>query len=363
MRVALVHDKLLELGGAERVVQALQRMWPEAALHVAVADPQVVEAGGFRNVTATLLDRLPGDLGRRRGAVPLYASAFARLHPADVDVVISSSSFAALAVRPVGSIPHLGYVHTPARYLWGEPDHLAGRTGPRVLAAAVGATLPLLRRRDRRAARRVDAFVANSTFVQQQIVEHWGRTSQVVHPPVDLDAFARPVATRDHVVTLARLVPYKRVDAAIAVANRDRLRLVVIGDGPDRERLAALAGPTVELVGDVDEATKVDLLGSARALLAPQVEDFGIAMVEALAAGVPVVAPRAGGAVDIVTEGALGVLYDPAAPDGLGAAVQQVLARPADRAALRAAAERFSEDEFAFALHAQVEALLARPAP
>lgn len=360
MRVVLVHDKLTELGGAERVVQAMQRIWPDAPLHVAVADPDVVAAGGFRHVRPTVLDRLPAGAGRRRWAIPLYTPAFRSLHPRDVDVVVSSSSFAALAVRP--RVPHLAYVHTPARYLWGEPDHLEGRAGPRPVAAAVGAARPLLRRADRTSARRVGAFVANSSYVAEQVRAHWGRSAAVVHPPVDLDAHRRTVPTGDHVVVLARLLPYKRVDAAIEVADRLGLGLVVIGDGPDRERLARRAGPTVELVGAVDEGTKVELLGSARALLAPQVEDFGIAMVEALAAGVPVVAPAAGGALDIVTGPDLGQLYDPAEPDGLARALAAVLDRPVDRAALRASAERFSEAEFAHGLVAQVEALLARPA-
>lgn len=363
MRVALVHDKLLELGGAERVVQAMQRIWPDAPLHVAVADPDVVAAGGFRHVVPTVLDRLPRGAGRGRWAIPLYGPTFARVRPADVDVVVSSSSFAAFAVRPAGSILHLSYVHTPARYLWAGPEHLEGRSGGRLASAAVAAAVPALRRYDRRAAKRVDALVANSRFVQQQVQDRWGRTSVVVPPPVDVAAHARLRRTGDHLVTLARLVPYKRVDAAIEVANQEGLHLVVIGDGPDRERLADLAGPTIELVGEVDEATKAELLGSARALLAPQVEDFGIAMVEAHAAGVPVVAPSAGGALDIVTDPGLGVLYDPRDPSGLVGAVRAVLDRSFDRVALRAAADRFTEDEFGFALVAQVEALLARPAP
>jgi glycosyltransferase involved in cell wall biosynthesis len=150
------------------------------------------------------------------------------------------------------------------------------------------------------------------------------------------------------------------VDAAIAVANELGLHLVVIGDGPDRERLARLAGPTVELVGRVDEATKVRLLGSARALLAPQVEDFGIATVEALAAGVPVAAPAAGGALDIVRTGVTGALYGPYDQRGLADAVQALLEQPPDRSVLRAAAQRYSEAAFAESLVAEVQALRSR---
>jgi glycosyltransferase involved in cell wall biosynthesis len=162
------------------------------------------------------------------------------------------------------------------------------------------------------------------------------------------------------VVALARLLPYKRVDLAIEAANQLGIRLVVIGDGPERARLEALAGPTVELVGWVDEATKVQLLGSARALLAPEVEDFGIAMVEALAAGVPVAAPAAGGALDIVRNGVTGALYPPLDGRGLVDAVRALLDDPPDRAVLRAAAAPFNEAAFAAGLSAQVDALLAR---
>jgi glycosyltransferase involved in cell wall biosynthesis len=358
MRVALVHDKLTELGGSEQVVQAMQRIWPDAALHVAVADPAVVEAGGFRNVRTSGLDRVPG--ARRRWATPLQALAFATVHPTDVDVVVSSTSFSAKDVRPAPGIPHLSFVHTPARYLWGEDDHLEGRSGPAPAAAAVRAVRPLLRRIDRRAAQRVDALVTVSRFVAELVERSWGRSAAIVPPPVDLAPYAVEVPTGDHVVTLARLLPYKRIDAAIAVANELGLPLFVIGDGPDRARLARLAGPTVELVGQVDEATKVQLLGSARALLAPQVEDFGIAMVEALAAGVPVAAPAAGGALDIVRTGVTGALYGPHDQHGLSDAVQALLEQPPDRAVLRAAAQRYSEPAFAQALGAQVDALLAR---
>lgn len=361
MRVALVHDKLLELGGAERVVQAMQRIWPDAPLHVAVADPAVVEAGGFANVRPGPLDRLPARAAHARWAVPAYAAAFGALHPADADVVISSSSFSAKDVRPAAGIPHLSYCHTPARFLWGDDDHLAGRSGPGPVAFAVDVARPVLRRVDRRRARRVDAFVANSRFVADQIRRCWGRDAAVLAPPVDLAAFERVVPTGDHLVTLARLLPYKRIDRAIAAAEQLGLRLVVIGDGPDRARLAELAGPRVELVGEVDEATKVELLGSARALLAPQVEDFGIAMVEALAAGVPVAAPAAGGALDIVRNGETGALYPPLDPGGLTDAVRALLEDPPDRAVLRAAAVPFGEAAFAAGLVRHVDALLARP--
>ena len=360
MRVALVHDKLLELGGSERVVQAMQRIWPQAPLHVAVADPAVVAEGGFTNVRPSALDRFPGGLARRRWSVPLHAAAFATVRPREVDVVISSSSFSAKDVRVPKGIAHLCYCYTPARYLWGDPDHLEGRTGPAPVAALVGLGLPLLRRVDRRAAARVDEFVAISGFVAAQIGLHWGRAATVVAPPVDLAPFATRVPTGDHVVTLARLLPYKRIDAAIAAAEEVGVPLVVIGDGPDRARLEALAGPTVRFAGRVDDAEKARLLGSARALLAPQVEDFGIATVEALAAGVPVVAPRAGGVLDIVRDGETGALYDPTDPAGPNGALARVLAEPPDRATLVASAQRFAEPRFAAELVAVVEALVQR---
>jgi glycosyltransferase involved in cell wall biosynthesis len=205
----------------------------------------------------------------------------------------------------------------------------------------------------------VDQFVANSSFVAAGIAEHFGRVASVVAPPVEVERYRHDGEQQDHLVAVARLLPYKRVDRAVTACNELGLPLKVIGDGPDLARLRAMAGPTVEILGWVDEERKVELISTARALLAPQVEDFGIVMVEALAAGVPVVAPREGGALDIVDDGTTGVLYDDG-PTGLRRAIEDVGELVIDRSVLRRSAERFTEAVFARRLQEEVADLMAR---
>jgi glycosyltransferase involved in cell wall biosynthesis len=306
-------------------------------------------------VSTTYLQRLPGAERLGRASLPLHPHAFGRLDLAGYDVVISSSAFFSKCARVPPGTAHVCLCYTPARFLWEFRDtHLTDRSG-RLERALISAASPALRRADRRAAARVDRFVAISSFIQDLIHRHYGRTSVVIAPPVAVEQYRTDAPRGDFLVTAAALHPYKRIDHAIEAAGRLGLPLKVLGEGPDRERLATLAGPGVELLGWVDEGTKQALISRARAFVAPQVEDFGIAMVEALAAGTPVVAPARGGAVDIVDDGRTGALYDPADPDGLVAAVGRALALDVPRSALHAAATRFSEAAFSSAFREVVE--------
>ncbi|MGV3758321.1 MAG: glycosyltransferase, partial [Actinomycetota bacterium] len=211
-------------------------------------------------------------------------------------------------------------------------------------------------------AARVDVLVANSTFVADSIRRSYGRSAVVVPPPVDVERCGPPRVDHDgYVLVVSRLDPYKRVDLAIRACQEAGLPLRVVGDGVDAARLAGLAGPGVELLGWVDEDRKIELLRGAMALVAPQVEDFGIAMVEALAAGTPVVAPAAGGAVDIVEDGVTGVLYDPDDTEGLSTALARVADLPVDAAVMREASARFAEARFADAMTELVERAVAAP--
>lgn len=355
MRIAVVHDRLTQLGGSERVVLALQRLWPDAPVYTSVADLDFAGEAGFRDVRTTYLQRIPGAARLGRASLPLHPHAFGSLDLARYDVVISSSAFFSKCVRVPSGTAHVCLCYTPARFLWEFSDsHLADRSG-RLERALIGAVSPALRRADRKAASRVDRFVAISSFIQEQIRRHYDRESVVIPPPVAIEKHRGDDVRGDFLLTAAALYPYKRIDHAIAAARQLDLPLKVLGDGPDYPRLAGLAGSKVELLGWVDEATKDALISSARAFVAPQVEDFGIAMVEALAAGTPVVAPARGGSVDIVQDGRTGALYDPADPGGLVDALRRVLALEIPRSVLHASVIRFSEAAFDSAIRDVVE--------
>ncbi len=358
MRVAIVHDKLVQLGGAERVALRMRNVWPDADFYTSAFDPELAQSAGFGEVRATFLQRLPLSAEGTRWALPLYDHAFRRLDLDGYDLVVSSAAMFAKSVQ-TGTAPHVCYCHTPIVYLWHlRETHMRELPYPLPVRAAAAATVPWLRRLDRRAAAGVDVFVANSTAVSERIRRYYGRESEVVHPPVDPAPFAADHAREDYLLVVARLFPYKRVDVAIEAANRAGAHLKVVGEGSDRARLETLAGDTVEFVGWADDEQKARLFGSARALLVPQEEDFGMVMVEALAAGTPVVALRAGGALDIVEDGVTGLLFDRQTPDDLLAAIGRLDGADFDRDVLRARARDFSPERFDAELRAVGERAL-----
>ena len=257
------------------------------------------------------------------------------------DLVVSSSVAFTHAVRTAPGALHISYVHTPIRYAWDLDAYLGGSSWS--LPARVGArTLrPILQRWDRATAGRPDVLVANSAAVQERIARLWGRESEVIHPPVDVDAFSPSGRDDGFLLVAARMLAYRRLDHAVEACTRLGRELVVVGDGPERARLEALAGPTVRFLGRVDRPTLVDLFERCHAYLVPGVEDFGIAPVEAMAAGKPVVGLRAGGVAETVLDGVTGVLYDEPSSAGLAEAIGRLDELTLDAAAIRQRAEAF----------------------
>ncbi len=361
MRVAVIHDKLVQLGGAERVARQMLHVWPGADLYTSAFDPELARSAGFGDVRSTFLQRLPLSPDGTRWLLPLYDRAFRSLDLEEYDLVVSSSAMFAKSVRTNGT-PHVCYCHTPIVYLWHlRETHMRELPYPLPVRAAASATVPWLRRLDRRAAAQVDVFVANSNAVAQRIRRYYGREAEVVHPPVDLTPFDTDHEREDYLLVVARLFPYKRVDLAIEAANRLGVHLKIVGDGSDRRRLEARAGTTVEFVGWANDATKAKLFGSARALLVPQEEDFGMVMVESLASGTPVVAYREGGALEIVEDGVTGVFFDRQTPEDLVAAILRLDRLALDRDALRERAGEFSPERFDAAMREVADRALGRP--
>jgi glycosyltransferase involved in cell wall biosynthesis len=309
-RVALVHDFLLDLRGAERVFLAMCEIWPDADVFTAVYDPEGTE-GRFehRNVQATFLQRLRPTSRTFRPLLPFYPAAIESLDLSGYDLVVSSSSAWAQGVICGPGTVHVCYSHNPFRYAWNDRDRtLAERRDP-ISRAALRRLFHRWRQWDWIAAQRVDHYIANSRVTQGRIRAYFGRESTIVHPPVETARF-NPGAPDGYHLVLSELMPHKRIDQAVHAFNRLGLPLVVAGDGPDMRRLRRFAGPTITFAGRVSDEQVARLLAGCRALIVTAVEEFGIAAVEAQAAGRPVISVAAGGALETVVDGVTGTFWN-----------------------------------------------------
>jgi glycosyltransferase involved in cell wall biosynthesis len=361
-RVALVHDFLVDVRGAERVFLALCDMFPEADVFTAVYDERGTE-GRFahRRVRTSFLQALRPNARTFRSLLPLYPSAMEALDLRGYDLVLSSSSAWAHGVIPDPGAVHVCYCHNPFRYAWNAREETLAARGP-VGRAALGLIFQRWRQWDWIAAQRVDAYVANSDTTRGRVARYFGREATVVHPPVEMGRFA-PGPVGDAYVVLSELMPHKRIDVAIAAFNRLGRPLTVIGNGPDYRRLRRLAGPTVTFTGRVSDAEAAVLLQRARALVVTATEEFGIAAVEAQAAGRPVVALAEGGVRETVVEGETGTFYERPEPEALAAAVARFDALAVDPAACVCNAERFDVAHFRHGLRAILDRALAEDRP
>ena len=362
-RVALVHDFLLDVRGAERVFLALCDIFPDADLFTAVYDERGTE-GRFaaRRPTTSFLQRVRPDARTFRALLPLYPYAMEALDLSGYDLVISSSSAWAHGVIADPGAVHVCYCHNPFRYAWNAREATLAKYDP-LRGAVLGLVFQRWRQWDWIAAQRVDLYAANSETTRKRVKRYFGRDATVLYPPVETARFA-PAAVGDEYVVLSELMPHKRIDLAIAAFNELRLPLTVVGNGPDARRLRRMAGPTIRFTGRVSDAEAAALLSSARALVVTATEEFGIAAVEAQAAGRPVIALREGGVRETVIEGETGVFFDGVEPSALVAAVRGFDPDAIDPAACIANAERFDVAHFRHGLRALVErALEAERAP
>jgi glycosyltransferase involved in cell wall biosynthesis len=353
-RVALVHDFLLDLRGAERVFAAICDAWPDADVFSAVYDERGTE-GRFagRNVQTSFLQRLRPTARTFRALLPLYPHAVESLDLRGYDVVISSSSAWSHGVLVDPGAVHLCYCHNPFRYAWSEREATLRARGP-LVRPALGLLLNRWRQWDWIAAQRVDRYVANSHLTASRVHRYLGREATVLHPPVEIGRF-RPGAVGEHYLVLAELMAHKRLDVAIRAFNALGLPLVVVGDGPEARRLARLAGPTVRLTGRLPDPAVAELLRTCRALVIPAAEEFGIAAVEALASGRPVLAAEGGGVSESVEAGVTGAFFAGGDERALMDCVRRFDALAVDPAACVAAAQRFGPERFQAALRRIVD--------
>jgi len=345
--LVLVHDFLIQMGGAEKVVEVMAKAFPEAPIYTsATMGANLFPAFRSPRVVNSWMQRLPGMLKIHKKLFFLYPLAFRSLSlPAGKLAWISSSSFSKWLPKPHGA-RFVCYCHTPPRYFWNPDEYLEKEIANPLLRWFVRMLMPLFRRSDLRQSRKIDLFIANSRNVRRRIRECYERDSVVVYPPVDVERFQVGRQSDDFYLIVSRLVAYKRIDLAVQAFTKLGKRLVIIGDGPDRARLEAMAGPTVELLGRADDEVVTEKMATCRAYIFPGSEDFGIVPVEAQACGKPVIAFRDGGALETVLEGKTGVFFDHPAPDSLAGAVHELESREWDPHRIRRNAERFSTERF-----------------
>ena len=365
-RVALVHDFLLDLRGAERVFAAICDRWPEGDVFTAVYDERGTE-GRFahRRVQSSFLQRLRPTARTFRPLLPLYPHAVESFDLRGYDTVISSSSAWAHGVLVDPGAVHVCYCHNPFRYAWSEREATL-RNRNALVRPGLRLLLHRWRQWDWMAAQRVDRYVSNSQITAARVRRYLGRDSTVLYPPVEIGRFTATDELDDHYLVLAELMAHKRIDVAVRAFNALGRRLVVVGDGPELRRLRRIAGPTISFRGRVSDAEVAALLSSSRALVVTATEEFGIAAVEAQASGRPVIALAEGGVLESVIDGETGTFFEANEPAALAAAVARFDPLAVDPAACVASAERFGvarfQTELAKLVHrAQADARAPRP--
>ncbi len=356
MKIALVHDHLAQDGGAEKVLQAFQEIWPDAPTYVLVHDPKNAHPSfNDKDIRTSFLQRWPMGVKRYQWYFPMMPSAVESYDLMDYDVVLSSTASYAKGVITRPETLHICYCHTPTRYLWSDTHtYVKELEASRFLKRILPFFLTYVRIWDRVAADRVDQYIANSKLVQGRISKYYTKTSDIIYPPVHIENY-NVGELQDYYLAGGRLVPYKRFDIIIEAFNNLGRKLKIYGDGPELENLKKISGDTVEFVGRVSQEELGNLYSGAVAFINPQVEDFGITMVEAMASGRPVIAYRAGGAEEILIEGETGEFFDHQNWEDLADTIVRFDHTKYSPERIRARAEEFSLAKFKVTMKEYVE--------
>jgi glycosyltransferase involved in cell wall biosynthesis len=355
-KIAIVHDWLTNMGGAENVVLAMHEAFPDAPIYTSTFTPEKMPAFKNLDVRTTNLQKLPRPLRKLHKFFPmLRVNAFKKLDLSEFDIIISSSSAESKQVRKTRSDQiHVCYCHTPIRYYWSHYNEYRADPGFGKLNWAIRMAMPLMvprvKKADYKAAQKVDVFIANSSETQKRIKKYYGKSSTIIHPPVNVDRFEPARVRGNYYVALGRQVPYKRIDLAVLAATKLSIQLQVYGDGSEHQRLVDMAGPTVKFYTDrfkdASDDAVTTALNSARGYIFPAEEDFGIVSVEALAAGAPVIAYGKGGALDIVQDGESGVLFETQSVGSVVEAIKRAQQIEFLPGTLRRKAKRFDKSLF-----------------
>lgn len=348
MKVAFIHDHLTQSGGAERVLEALQAIWPEAPTYTLLYDKQRMgDQFGHRDIRPSFLQSMPLALSKSRWYLPLMPTATESYDLSKYNVIISSSSAFSKGIIPASDALHICYCHTPTRYLWSDTHNYVQELNvPSPVKRLLPPLLSKLRQWDMLATHRVDYFIANSETVKRRIKRYYRRDSDVIHPPVDIDQFSISDKNKNYFLIGGRLVSYKRYDLVVKAFTKLGIPLKIFGTGPSERSLREMAGDNIEFLGRVSNEQRAHLFANAIAFLHPQEEDFGITPVESMACGRPVIAYRKGGALETVIDGKTGVFFDEQSWEELADTVLHFQENQFDPETIRNHAKTFSLNIF-----------------
>ncbi|MGK2848822.1 MAG: glycosyltransferase [Minisyncoccota bacterium] len=362
MRIALVHDYLVQYGGAERVLEAFTEMFPYAPIYTLLYDREAMH-GVFsdKRIYTSFLQRLPFARKQHRFFPPLMPLAIEQFDFTPYDIVLSDSSSYAKGIITRPETLHICYMHTPMRYAWDDCQKYTQDFGfPAFIRTLVPFFMSPIRLWDKASADRVDIFLSNSDFVGKRIQKYYRKNSLVIHPPVNVERFYIAQTTQPYFLMVGRLIAYKRHDIAIQAFNHLKLPLKIIGRGPEMERLKKMAGPTIEFLGRVPETDLPRYYAECRGFVFPQEEDFGIVAIEAMASGRPLIAYRGGDIVEHLEETKMGVFFDVQTPEAIVQAVQQFETMQYDATYIRSRALSFDKERFKATIQDIIEKSLAQ---
>jgi glycosyltransferase involved in cell wall biosynthesis len=361
MKIALVHEYLTNMAGSEQVLLALHELFPDAPIYTAIYNSERCQAFNKADIRTSFINKLPFAKTRYQVYIPLLPLAVEGYDLSDYDLVISDSHIAAKGVITKPESVHVCYCHTPIRYAWSaDVDPRSSGSWLRRLASHY------LRIWDTFAAKRVDYWIANSSYIAKRIEKYYRTQATVIHPPAAIEAipFNPKLETEDYYIYFGRLIDYKYPDLVVKAFNQLGKRLIILGRGPMLEELQKIAGPTIEFITDYLSYEEIgELFGKAAAMIYPAEEDFGINMVEMMAAGRPVIAYGAGGALDIVKPGKTGELFTEQSVDAIINAVATFDPLRYDKKVIRSAAESFSKDHFKRMIVQYLEQITGKPIP
>lgn len=347
MKIALVHDYLTQRGGAERVFELLCKHYPNADIFTSVYDPKRTIELGERLVRTTVLQNIPGAAKYFRTLAPLYFPAFRALDLQDYDLIISSTSSFAKAVKKRPGARHVCFCHNVTRFLWDTRTYLKEYGDYRYFYPLIETIFQTMRKVDLAYAQEPDLYIANSSVVARRIQENYGKQAIVINYPIDSTNFIFSEKKDNFYLASARLIGYKRIDVIIEAFNWLGWPLLIIGDGPERERLESLALKNVKFLGHVSDAERSQLMTKACSVIVAALEDYGLVPVEANASGTPVIAYGAGGVLDTQLPGKTGVFFKRQTPDALQAALLDAREIAWDYGKIRNhALSQFSEEAF-----------------